>query len=124
MLYINDYFLLIFALIVSIIISLLFILISYQKIFLKTLDKEKKAAYECGFTPFVENNKLFKIEFYRIAILFVIFDIEICFLFPLFHQFILHMIINFNNFIFPLFIFFLFIFLTFFYEFFFNILDF
>ncbi len=43
---------------------------------------EKKSAYECGFEAFDEARLLFDVRFYLVAILFIIFDIEVAFLFP------------------------------------------
>ena len=48
----------------------------------KTDDKEKLSSYECGFNPFSDSRNEFAIKFYLIAILFIIFDLEISFLFP------------------------------------------
>jgi len=45
-------------------------------------DIEKLSAYECGFNPFSDSRNEFDIKFYLIAILFIIFDLEISFLFP------------------------------------------
>ena len=45
-------------------------------------DKEKLSAYECGFNPFGDARGKFDIRFYLVAILFIIFDLEIAFLFP------------------------------------------
>ena len=45
-------------------------------------DPEKTSAYECGFEPFEDARNRFDIRFYVVAILFLIFDIEIAFLFP------------------------------------------
>lgn len=42
----------------------------------------KLSAYECGFEPYGDARKIFDIRFYLIAILFIIFDLEIAFLFP------------------------------------------
>jgi len=50
--------------------------------FSKTKDIEKISAYECGFDPFEDARIKFEIHFYLIAILFIIFDLEIAFLFP------------------------------------------
>lgn len=44
---------------------------------------EKLSAYECGFQPFSNAHLPFTIHYYRIALLFLIFDIEIIFCFPL-----------------------------------------
>ena len=43
---------------------------------------EKLSAYECGFEPFDEARKTFDVHFYIVAILFIIFDLEVVFLFP------------------------------------------
>jgi NADH-quinone oxidoreductase subunit A len=45
-------------------------------------DKEKLSAYECGFEPFEETRTKFDVRYYLVAILFIIFDLEIAFLFP------------------------------------------
>lgn len=45
-------------------------------------DFEKTSAYECGFSPFEDSRSRFDVSYYLIAILFIVFDIEIIFLFP------------------------------------------
>ncbi len=45
-------------------------------------DKEKVSAYECGFAPFDDARSRFDVRFYLVAILFIIFDLEVAFLFP------------------------------------------
>ena len=45
-------------------------------------DSEKLSAYECGFEPFDDSRMTFDVRFYLVAILFIIFDLEIAFLFP------------------------------------------
>ena len=45
-------------------------------------DPEKLSAYECGFEPFSDSRMEFDVRFYLVAILFIIFDLEIAFLFP------------------------------------------
>jgi NADH-quinone oxidoreductase subunit A len=45
-------------------------------------DSEKLSAYECGFNPFSDSRIEFDVKFYIVAILFIIFDLEISFLFP------------------------------------------
>lgn len=45
-------------------------------------DPEKLSAYECGFDPFDDSRMKFDIRFYLVAILFIIFDLEVAFLFP------------------------------------------
>ena len=43
---------------------------------------EKLSAYECGFEPFDDARRRFDVRFYLVAILFIIFDLEVAFLFP------------------------------------------
>ncbi|MGI9490896.1 MAG: NADH-quinone oxidoreductase subunit A [Geminicoccaceae bacterium] len=45
-------------------------------------DTEKLSAYECGFEPFEDSRGRFDVRFYLVAILFIIFDLEVAFLFP------------------------------------------
>ncbi len=45
-------------------------------------DPEKLSAYECGFNAFDDARMKFDVRFYLVAILFVIFDLEVAFLFP------------------------------------------
>lgn len=43
---------------------------------------EKLSAYECGFEPFEDTRMRFDVRYYLVAILFIVFDLEIAFLFP------------------------------------------
>jgi len=45
-------------------------------------DPEKLSAYECGFPAFGDSRMKFDVRFYLVAILFIIFDLEVAFLFP------------------------------------------
>jgi len=45
-------------------------------------DPEKLSAYECGFNAFDDARMKFDVRFYLIAIIFIIFDLEVAFLFP------------------------------------------
>lgn len=45
-------------------------------------DPEKLAAYECGFEAFEDARRKFDVRFYLVSILFIIFDLEVAFLFP------------------------------------------
>ena len=45
-------------------------------------DDEKLSAYECGFNAFDDARMKFDVRFYLVAILFIIFDLEVAFLFP------------------------------------------
>ncbi len=48
----------------------------------KQPDPEKHSAYECGFNAFDDARMKFDVRFYLVAILFIIFDLEVTFLFP------------------------------------------
>lgn len=45
-------------------------------------DTEKVSVYECGFDPFGDSRQKFEVRFFLVGILFIIFDLEISFLFP------------------------------------------
>ena len=45
-------------------------------------DSEKLSAYECGFEAFTDSRMKFDVRYYLVAILFIVFDLEIAFLFP------------------------------------------
>jgi NADH-quinone oxidoreductase subunit A len=45
-------------------------------------DPEKLSPYECGFEPFADARSKFDVRFYLVSILFIIFDLEVAFLFP------------------------------------------
>jgi len=45
-------------------------------------DSEKLSAYECGFNPFDDARMKFDIRYYLVSLLFIIFDLEVAFLFP------------------------------------------
>jgi NADH-quinone oxidoreductase subunit A len=45
-------------------------------------DSEKLSPYECGFEPFSDARSKFDVRYYLVAILFIIFDLEVAFLFP------------------------------------------
>jgi NADH-quinone oxidoreductase subunit A len=45
-------------------------------------DSEKQSPYECGFEAFEDSRMKFDVRYYLVAILFIIFDLEIAFLFP------------------------------------------
>ena len=48
----------------------------------KAPDPEKVSAYECGFDAFDDSRMKFDVRFYLVSILFIIFDLEVAFLFP------------------------------------------
>lgn len=45
-------------------------------------DSEKSSIYECGFDPFDDARMTFDVRFYLVSLLFIIFDLEVAFLFP------------------------------------------
>jgi NADH-quinone oxidoreductase subunit A len=47
-----------------------------------TVDFEKLSVYECGFEPFSDTSGTFDVKFYLLAMLFMVFDLEIMFLLP------------------------------------------
>ncbi len=79
--FLTDYFSIILFLIIALILSVGFIVINFL-FSPKKPDPEKLSAYECGFEPFNDSRMEFDVRFYLVAILFIIFDLEIAFLFP------------------------------------------
>jgi len=77
----NEYFLIVLTILISSLIAIVLFLISYLLIN-KNYDLEKIAPYECGFDPFDDARSTFEIRFYLVALLFIIFDLEIIYLFP------------------------------------------
>jgi NADH-quinone oxidoreductase subunit A len=58
------------------------LLVSAFLVAYKQPDPEKLSAYECGFNAFDDARMKFDVRFYLVAILFIIFDLEVAFLFP------------------------------------------
>ena len=79
--FLQDYLSIIIFLFVSLVLSLAFIVLNYL-LSPKNPDPEKLSAYECGFEAFGDSRMEFDVRFYLVAILFIIFDLEIAFLFP------------------------------------------
>ena len=77
----NNYLTIIIFLAIALILSLGFLILNFA-FSPKNPDPEKLSAYECGFEPFNDSRMEFDIRFYLVAILFIIFDLEIAFLFP------------------------------------------
>jgi NADH:ubiquinone oxidoreductase subunit 3 (subunit A) len=67
--------------IICLIFGLLLFFISFFFVY-QNPAAEKVSAYECGFNPFGDARNKFEIRYYIIAILFIIFDLELLFLFP------------------------------------------
>ena len=79
--FLNNYLTIIIFLVIALILSLGFLILNFA-FSPKNPDPEKLSAYECGFEPFNDSRMEFDIRFYLVAILFIIFDLEIAFLFP------------------------------------------
>lgn len=79
--YLFEYKLVFYTFFVALFLSILLLVISYV-LSPKKNDLEKLSAYECGFESYGDARIPFDIHFYLIAILFIIFDLEIAFLFP------------------------------------------
>lgn len=60
----------------------LVLLVSAAVLAVRNPDPEKVSAYECGFNAFDDARMKFDVRFYLVSILFIIFDLEIAFLFP------------------------------------------
>ena len=76
-----NYLLIFIFLIFSIVLSTIIFFLSYL-LSSKLDDAEKLTIYECGFNPFNDSRSEFNVKFYIVAILFLIFDLEISYLFP------------------------------------------
>ena len=79
--YLKDYLSIIIFLVIALGLSSAFVLINFI-LAPSNPDPEKLSAYECGFEPFEDSRMEFDVRFYLVAILFIIFDLEIAFLFP------------------------------------------
>lgn len=76
-----EYLIIIISIILSFIIAfILFNIILF--VIKKDIEVEKLSAYECGFHPFEDPRQNFNVRFYLISIIFIVFDLEIIFLFP------------------------------------------
>jgi NADH-quinone oxidoreductase subunit A len=79
---VTEYLPVVIFLVIAAVLSVLFIVMS--TLFApKKPDPEKLSAYECGFEAFDDARMKFDVRFYLVAILFIIFDLEVAFLFTL-----------------------------------------
>lgn len=76
-----DYIYVLIFILVALILALVIYYLSYFLAPHKP-DIEKESAYECGFDPFSDTRDPFDVRFYLVSILFIIFDLEVMFLFP------------------------------------------
>ncbi|MFN3954928.1 MAG: NADH-quinone oxidoreductase subunit A [Pararhodobacter sp.] len=77
----RDYLPILIFLVIAIGLGLV-LLLSALIIAVRNPDPEKVSAYECGFNAFDDARMKFDVRFYLVSILFIIFDLEIAFLFP------------------------------------------
>jgi NADH-quinone oxidoreductase subunit A len=77
----QDYLPLVVFLAVALGLALVLLLVPFLVAY-KQPDPEKLSAYECGFNAFDDARMQFDVRFYLVAILFIIFDLEVTFLFP------------------------------------------
>ena len=79
--FLRDYLSIIIFLFIALGLSVGFVVLNFL-FSPKNPDPEKLSAYECGFEAFDDSRMEFDVRFYLVAILFIIFDLEIAFLFP------------------------------------------
>ena len=79
--FLSEYLSIIIFLFIALFLSIGFIVANYLAS-PSNPDPEKLSAYECGFEAFDDSRMEFDVRFYLVAILFIIFDLEIAFLFP------------------------------------------
>ncbi|MGH1368816.1 MAG: NADH-quinone oxidoreductase subunit A [Maritimibacter sp.] len=77
----REYLPIVIFLIVAVALGLILILAA-AVLAVRNPDPEKVSAYECGFNAFDDARMKFDVRFYLVSILFIIFDLEIAFLFP------------------------------------------
>ena len=77
----SDYLPLVLFIGVSAVIGLALLIAPFAIAYSKP-DAEKLSAYECGFNAFDDARMKFDVRFYLVSILFIIFDLEVAFLFP------------------------------------------
>ena len=77
----KEYLIIGFFIILSVLIGSVIIILSF-KLAIQDPDFEKISTYECGFQPFEDARNKFDIRFYLVALLFLIFDLEIVYIFP------------------------------------------
>ena len=79
--YLLEYLPIVIFLGIAAVLGLLFIVAAFV-LAPKNPDSEKLSAYECGFNAFDDARMKFDVRFYLVSILFIIFDLEVAFLFP------------------------------------------
>jgi NADH-quinone oxidoreductase subunit A len=77
----NDYLPLVIFIAIAAVLSVVLLVVPFVVAY-KAPDPEKLSAYECGFNAFDDARMKFDIRFYLVSLLFIIFDLEVAFLFP------------------------------------------
>lgn len=77
----TNYSIMLISITIALLISGVVLGLSYL-LAVQAPDSEKLSAYECGFEPFEDARNKFDVRFYIVAILFIIFDLEVAILFP------------------------------------------
>ena len=77
----QDYLPLVVFIAVALVIGLALLVVPFLVAY-KSPDPEKLSAYECGFNAFDDARMKFDVRFYLVSLLFIIFDLEVAFLFP------------------------------------------
>jgi len=82
--YFFNYFLIVFYVLFSLAISFVLVILSVLLRYISATrpDNQLASAYECGFLPFDKARNKFEVKFFMIAILFVLFDLEVVFVLP------------------------------------------
>jgi len=77
----KEYIPILIIILFSFVLSAILVFASYL-LAEKNGDMEKLSIYECGFEPFGDSRQKFEVRFFLVGIIFIIFDLEISFLFP------------------------------------------
>ena len=77
----TEYLPVLFFFLIAFAISVIMVVVSWL-VAPQRPDSEKLSPYECGFEPFDDSRGRFNVRFYLVALLFIIFDLEVAFLFP------------------------------------------
>lgn len=78
---IEDYLPLVIFIGLAVVIALGLFIVPFLVAY-KSPDAEKLSAYECGFNAFADARMKFDVRFYLVSLLFIVFDLEVAFLFP------------------------------------------
>jgi len=77
----HEYLAVFITIVIALVLCLILLVGSYL-LAVQQADTEKVSPYECGFNPFEDARHKFDVRFYLVGILFIIFDLEVTFLFP------------------------------------------